>query len=219
MRKKLIMTIMLAFGFVAVYSQSQPNSYLQDITQVVKQLRKGNNSVRKSSETMLAEAGKPKITLMDEIRWAGDDEEKAYEVKGAQAYRFMLNQVVSRVYKKQNHILESKGEMLNGNEKDIHYSLIERGVKRGGKVTYQLRGRSGEQDFVFVPFNPKSLYVVNMYVNGRQVEKKRGQDVCQIHLNAVSVKQTITFTINYLDDKTNKDQVESFAIINYNQQK
>ena len=109
--------------------------------------------------------------------------------------------------------------MLNGNEKDVHYSLIEKSVKRGGKVTYMTGGRKGEQDFIFIPFNPKSKYVVTMYVDGTKVDRKEGSDACQIHLNRLSPKQIITFSINYLDDKANKDLVESFAILNYNQQK
>lgn len=116
-------------------------------------------------------------------------------------------------------MIESKSDMLNGNERDIHYSLIEKSIKRGGKVTYQLKGRSGEQDFVFVPFNPKSIFIVTMYVDGKKVDIKEGADACQIHLSHLSNRQTITFSIDYLDDKANKDVVESFAILNYNQQK
>lgn len=156
---------------------------------------------------------------MDEIKWVGDEEEKANEVKGSKGNRFKLNQVVAYVYKKQNHMLESKGDMLNGNEKDIHYSLIEKSVKRGGKVTYQIKGRSGEQDFMFIPYNRKSLFVVTMYVDGKRVERKEGPDACQIHLSRLSPRQAIIFSINFLDDKANKEAVESFAILNYNQQK
>ena len=108
-------------------------------------------------------------------------------------------------------------------DKDMYYidktMLIRDLDKRGGKVTYQIRGRSGVQDFVFVPFNPKSKYVVTMYVSGEKTHQKEGADICQIHLSRLSARQTIKFTINYLDDKANKDLVESFAIINYNQQK
>lgn len=46
MRKKFIITMMIAACFVFVYAQDQADSYLQDITVVVKELRKGNNNVR-----------------------------------------------------------------------------------------------------------------------------------------------------------------------------
>ena len=217
MKKKLIFTLLSFAFFMSSPAQEQTDNYLQDIAKVVKELRKSNNSTRNSAITTLS-AGQ-KLTLMDEIKWAGDEEEKANEVKGAKGNRFKLNQVVAYVYKKQNHMLESKGDMLNGNEKDIHYSLIEKSIKRGGKATYQLKGRSGDQDFVFVPYNPKSIFVVTMYVDGKKVDRKEGSDACQIHLDGLSRRQTITFSINYLDDKANKDAIESFAILNYNQQK
>lgn len=218
MKKKLMLTMMMAVCFVFVQAQNQSDSYLQDITKVVKELRKSNNTVRNSVVNNLSKDGKPKITLMDEVQLSGDKEEKANEVKGAKGNRFKLNQVVSRVYKKQNHQLESKGNMLNGNEMDIHYSIIEKSVKRGGKVTYVLKGRSGDQDFVFIPFNPKTKYVIYMYTGKKEI-RKEATDVCTIHLDDVSRKQPLQFSITYLNDKENKDLVESFAILNYNPQR
>ena len=209
---------MMVACFVFVYAQDQADSYLQDITKVVKELRKGNNTVRNLAVEKLSQDGNPKITLMDEIQLSGDKEEKANEVKGTKGNRFKLNQVISRVYKKQNHQLESKSVMLNGNEKDIHYSIIEKSVKRGGKVTYELKGRSGEQDFVFVPFNPKTKYVIYMYTGKKEIRKEI-TDVCTIHLDGISMKLPLKFSVTYLNDKENKDLVESFAILNYNPQK
>ena len=214
MKKVVLFMVMMVAGSMLLQAQERPDSYLQDITNVVKELRKGNNTAINSAIATLSADKKPKITLMDEIKWGGDQEEKLNEVKGAQGNRFKLNQVVAYVYKKQNHQLESKSNMLNGNEKDIHYSIIEKSVKRGGKVTYTIKGRSGKQDFMFVPFNPKSKYVVYM-----QGERTPATDVCHIHLDRVSKDEVITFSILYLDDKVNKDLVESFAILNYNPQK
>lgn len=219
MKRKLVLTLLAAAVFMASNAQVQADGYLQDIAKVVKELRKGNNAVRNQAIATLSAASKPKVTLMDEVKWAGDEEDKANEVKGAKGYRFKLNQVIANVYKKQNHQLESKSNMLNGNEKDIHYSIIEKSVKRGGKVTYRLIGRKGEQDFIFIPFNPKSRYVVTMYVNGMKVDRKESSDACQFHLRRLSGKQAVSFSINYLSDKANKDLIESFAILNYNQQK
>lgn len=219
MRRFIVITFLSVANFMLSQAQEHTDNYLQDITKVVKELRKGNNSVRNSVIATLSADEKPKITLMDEIKWAGNKEEKADEVKGAKGNRFKLNQIVAYVYKKQNHQLESKTDMLNGNEKDIHYALIEKSVKRGGKITYQIRGRKGEQDFVFIPYNPKSKYVVSMYSNGIKTGSKEGTDICQIHLKSLSNMQIITFSINYLNDKENKDHVESFAILNYNPQK
>lgn len=219
MRKIFVLSLLLAAGAMFSQAQEQGESYLQNITEIVKGLRKSNNSVHNSAIATLSADNKPKITLMDEICWAGDEAEKANEVKGKNSNRFKLNQVITHVYKNQNHQLESKSIMLNGNEKDIHYSAIEKTVKKGGKVTYKIYGREGNQDFIFIPFNPKSKYVVTIYVDGKNVDRKEGSDVCQIHLDRLSSRQTITFSINYLADRGNKDRVESFAILNYNPQK
>lgn len=218
MRRLLLLTFLLTASVMLSLAQEQADNYLQNIAEIVKGLRKSSNSVRNSAIATLSADKNPKVTLMDEIKWAGDEEEKANEVKGAKGNRFKLNQVIVYVYKKQNHQLESKSNMLNGNEKDIHYSLIEKSVRRGGKVTYEIKGRSGEQDFVFIPFNPKSKYVVYMHV-GKKSIRKEVSDVCTIHVDEVSRKLPITFSINYLDNKDNKDIVESFAILNYNPQK
>ena len=120
MKKRLIFTLLLFAVFMVSQAQELTANYLQDIAKVVKELRKSNNSTRNSAIATLSADQKPKVTLMDEIKWAGDEEEKANEVKGAKGNRFKLNQVVANVYKKQNHTLESKNDMLNGNEKDIH---------------------------------------------------------------------------------------------------
>ena len=149
MKRKLLLTMLLSVGFVLV--QAQTDSDLYEMSKIIKELRKDNNSVRNSAISRLSAASKPKLTLMDEIKWAGSEEEKTNEVKGVKGNRFKLNQVIKYVYKKQNQLLESKGDMLNGNELDIHYSVIEKSVKRGSKVTYMIKGREGMQTFFIIP--------------------------------------------------------------------
>ena len=214
MKRKVLLTMLLSVGFVL--AQAQTDSYLYEISKIVKEMRKDNNSVRNSAISRLSAASKPKVTLMDEIKWAGSEEEKTNEVKGAKGNRFKLNQVITYVYKKQNHQLESKGDMLNGNETDIHYSVIEKSVKRGYKVTYMIRGREGMQTFFIIPHNPNSKYEV--YMQGQCYKANKDGD-CHIPSFMVSRGQVITFSICYLDDKANKDLIESFAILNYNPQK
>lgn len=208
---------MIAICSVETNAQEPNDSYLQDIAKVVKGLRKDNNTVRRSAIETLSENDKPKITLMDEIRI--EEKDKAKEVKGSKGNRFKLNQVVAYVYKNQNHRLESKSNMLNGNEKDIHYSVIEKSVKRGTTITYWLQGRSGEQEFVFIPYSPNTEYEVTINIGNDEIITKHATGDCHIKLRSVSFYETISFSIRYLEDKTNKDAVESFAILNYNPQK
>jgi len=219
MRKKVFITVLMLAGSLLIQAQEQMDNYLQDVVKAVKELRKNNNSVRNSAITTLSANGKPKITLMDEIKLVGNDHEKANEIKGAKGNFFKLNQVIAYIYKKQNHQLESKSNMLNGNEVGINYSAIEKSVKRGGMVTYQIKGRMGRQEFVFVPYHSNTKYQVTISVDGGEDISRVATDVCQIPLKRVYRNQAIYISIGYLDDKSNKDDVESFAILNYNPQK
>lgn len=216
MRKIILFVILTVTISVTTEAQEQNDNYLQDLAKVVKALRKDNQSVRESAIATLSDKDKPKITLMDEIRI--EDEDKNDKVKGAKGNRFKLNQIIAFVYKKQNHQLESKKIMLNGNEKDIHYSVIEKSVKRGTIVKYWLQGRIGEQEFIFIPYNPDTNYKVTMRIDNEEVINKLATGDCHIRLGKVRQWQTISFSIEYLEDKTNKDAVESFAILNYNPQ-
>lgn len=219
MRKKVFITLLLMAGSILVQAQEQMDNYLQDIVKVVKELRKDNNSVRNSAITALSANGKPKITLMDEIKLVGNNNEKANEIKGAKGNFFKLNQVVAYIYKKQNHQLESKSNMLNGNEVGINYSVIEKSIKRGGMVTYQIKGRMGKQEFAFVPYHPNTKYQVTVSIDGKDEISRTANDVCYIPLKRVYHNQAIYITVGYLEDKSNKDAVESFAILNFNPQK
>lgn len=223
MKKIIILTYLFFAGIMLSPAQERTDSYLKEISEVVKQLRKNNNSVRNNAISALSAEKKPKITLMDEIKWAGREEEKTNEVKGSKGCLFKLNQVVAYVYKNQNHQLVSKNNMLNGNEKDVNYSLIEKSVKRGGKVTYKIAGRFGMQEFLFIPYNPNIKYAVYMtcgdtIIRRPETEESQTGD-CHIILENVSRGQAICFSIYNMDDNANKDAVGSFAILNYNPQK
>ena len=219
MRRNFFITVLAVVFTSALHAQKQNGNYLEDILKVVTSLRSGNNSVRSAAVDNLSAEGKPKITLMDELKLVGTASEKANEVKGAKGNRFKLNQVVAYVYKSQNIQLESKSNMLNGNEVGINYSLIEKSVKKGGKVTYQLVGRNGKQDFVIVPYNDKTTYKVSVGMVGESTVGKEVTNVYRVSLPYASRKRPILISIEYLDVKSNKDAVESFAILNYNPQK
>lgn len=217
MRKRILFIILIATHALATEAQEPNGSYLQDIAKVVKGLRKDNDATRRSAIETLSEKNKPKITLMDEIRI--EEKDKTNEVKGTKGNRFKLNQIVAYVYKNQNHQLESKSNMLNGNEKGIYFSVIEKSMKRGTTVTYDLQGRKGEQEFVFIPYNPNTKYEVKVYIDDDEIINKPATGDCHIKLRSVWSLETISFSIRYLENNANKDAVESFAILNYNPSK
>ena len=217
MKKRILFTLFMAICLTTIHAQSQVDENLKELAEVVKQLRTGNKTTPNSVVAELSRDKKPKITLMDEIRI--DKNDKDNEVKGSKGNRFKLNQVIAYVYNNQNQKLESKRDVLNGNEKDIHYSAIEKTIKRGTSVTYMLSGRKGKQDFIIIPYNKKTEYTVSARVSGGQtVTGKKDNDDCRISLPPVTPRQTIYITITCSGSK-GKDDAESFAILNYNPQK
>ena len=144
------------------------------------------------------------------------DEIKAdpHEYRGKGANRFMMNQVVTFVYSRQNTIMVSKGDFFNSTEKGIYYSAIEKTIKKGEMATYTISGHEGIQEFMFIPFDPKTKYSVTV----NNVKAKLINDgISYINLGRVGKNDIISFSISL--DKSNVTAFESFVILNYNPQK
>ena len=75
--RKLILTMLTMLLCLGV--QAQENQYLRDLTEAVKGLRKGNEKVRKQFEASLSSSGKPKISLMDDVKSVNDNV-KVYQI-------------------------------------------------------------------------------------------------------------------------------------------
>lgn len=209
MRKGLLMIIGLGM-MAATRCLAQNDAYLKDMTESLLQLRKTKASNDALNKTVLAwsATGKPKITLMDEIQ-----RDQNNEYKGSGANKFKMNQVVTHVYSRQNTGMVSKGDYFNSTEKDVCYSAIEKTIKKGCTATYTLSGHVGEQEFVFMSFNPKTKFsaVVNS-MPAKPVSGKEG--VLTLKLPKVKKDDKIVFSIT--NDSASD---ESFVILNHNPQK
>lgn len=206
MRKGLLLLTVMGV-MVAGGCHAQEDANLKKMTEDLLAMRKAKASNEVLNKTVLgwSASGKPKITLMDEIR-----RDKDNEYRGSGANRFKMNQVVTHVYSRQNTGMVSKGDYFNSTEKDVYYSAIEKTIKKGRIATYTLVGHVGEQEFVFVAFNPNTQF--NATVNGESAKSKAG--VVVIKLPRVEKKDSITFSI-YNATGPN----ESFVILNHNPQK
>ena len=136
------------------------------------------------------------------------------EYRGKDVFKFKMNQVVYHVHSRQNTNMVSKGDYFNSNEKNVHYSAIEKTEKRGHTVTYTITGHAGKQEFVFVAFNPKAELDVS--VNNVRA-KSLGDGVWVIDLNHVKAHDTITLSVSLSAKASAK--YESFVILNHNPQK
>ena len=186
---------------------AQDDANLKEMTKDLLAMRKAkaSNDVLNTVVLNWSASGKPKITLMDEIR-----RDKDNEYRGSGANRFKMNQVVTHVYSRQNTGMVSKGDYFNSTEKDVYYSAIEKTIKKGCTATYTLVGHIGEQEFVFVAFNPNTNFTAT--VNGASAKSKDG--VAVVKLPKVEKEDAITFSI-----KNESGSNESFVILNHNPQK
>lgn len=203
--------VSLLFAVFCCVGYAQEDSYLLKLCENVKQIRQ-NHSSEKILNQMVAEWSgdhQPKITLMDEIK--GDP---INEYRGKGSHHFKMNQLVTDVYGNQNVSMRSKGDYFNSTEVGIFYSAIEKNVKRGKTVSYELKEHEGTQEFFFVSYNPKSLFTVK--VNGIVAEQK-GDGIQYFKMKDVKKNDVIRFSITY--DLKNSSNYESFVVLNHNPQK
>lgn len=211
MRKLFLMmlTLLMCMGV-----QAQENQYLRDLTEAVKGLRKADDKVRKQFVKTLSASNKPKISLMDDAKSEGD------EFKGNNANRFRLNQAVVNVYDNQNQTLTSKdGGMLSSKELGIYYSAIEKSIKKSGTINCSFTGHIGKQEISVIAYRPTAKLKVTVSDGWHNPVIKEGVGNVNLESYRVLRNNTVTITIEYVGDDSNRDSFESFAILNYNPQK
>ena len=194
------------FAHLGCYAQE--DAHLKKLTDDLIALRKAKASKNVLNNAVIewSASGSPKITLMDNI---GRDPDNEYRGNGANLFK--MNQVVTYVYSRQNTGMVSKGDFFNSTEKDIFYSAIEKTIKKGCIATYTLTGHIGKQEFIFMSFNPKTPFSVQ--VNSKEAEVL-AQGVRSVALDPVTNNDTIVISI-----KNESSSNESFVILNHNPQK
>ena len=204
MRK--MMSIIVACLMVCMIGYAQEDAHLRKMTDGLLVLRKAKASRDALNKMVLSwsATGCPKITLMDDIKYHGNE----YKEDGAN--KFNMNKVVTHVYNRQNPGMVSKGIYFNSTEREIYYSAIEKTIQNKKTVTYTISGHVGTQEFVFVSFNPNSRFSAT--VNGIQA---KGQDgVLWVKIPNVQQEDNIVFSIT-----NNSNSFESIVILNHNPQK
>lgn len=208
--KFLLCIITIWLCYAPSHAQSIVDTYLAKMTEDVKTIRKKKASKDILNKTVLnwSASNKPKITLMDEIK------RDPGEYRGTDVFKFKMNQLVYHVHDRQNTKMVSKGDYFNSNEKNVFYSVIEKTVKRGNTVTYKISQHSGNQEFVFIAFNPKSQLTATV---NNVPAKYIGDGVWTIAIDKVKASDTITLSISL--NAKDAAQYESFVILNHNPQK
>ena len=212
MRKLSICMLLLSF-FIIQPTHAQEDQYLKNIADVIKGFRKSGKKAQEKAITTFSEIGQPKITLMSDAKGNNN------EYKGKKANKFRFNQVVAKVYAIQNTKFEISDIYLLSTEKGIYYSGIEKNIKLGEKNTYSISGHIGVQEFVFIPYNQKTKFTVEIYINDKLVYNETGTDMLTKKLDkSVTANDVIKFAITYPKESPNSSSFESFVILNHNPQ-
>ena len=145
MKKVLVILTSLLMSLPS-FAQRQIDSELESLIGIVCELRKGGeatfNRVRESLAndkqwTPMNETGSPQegeCDLYDNIQYFG------------------LNRLLYQIAIERKPV-HTHGDFLHGENANYCFSLYERSVRAGAKVSYDLKGREGRQCFVIVPYN------------------------------------------------------------------
>lgn len=209
MKKAMTFFILLMMFPIMSYSQNPLNEKEEIVTiklmNAVLLLRqhdiKSWNLAQDELEKRLSQ-----ITLMNEITDKNND---------CQVKLFGVNRLVTEL-KNGRKILNPGKELLDS--RTIHYSLYEKGIKKGCTSTATLTGRTGKQVFLVIPFSRKQPYATELRKNDGTLYTPIAKDANGITYYLIDTDtgpakgETLTLKI------TNKDtqQNVSFVVINHN---
>ena len=155
MRKYKLFILFLLFGCQIAVAQHIVDEELQSLVAVVKMLRNSNENAFNQVSQLLA--SDEKWTPMSELGVRQSTECLPVDrVAG-----FKLNRILSKVEGNRKFVY-THGDMLNGEDERYNYSLYERSVKAGQKVSYRLKLNTGK------PFREGYKYEVTIHVFGHQ---------------------------------------------------
>lgn len=210
MRTKIIVITLLCTVVLICSAQisNLRNKELLSLMDLVKTLRSGSeNAYNKAVATLRADKN---WTTMNETGNLQKSECRPSDnIPG-----FKLNRILVNAERNRKHV-STHGDMLNGEDSRFQYSLYERSLKKGGKATYSLKGRSGAQTFILVPFLPKkgSLAVT---INGKVYKQDHpdGTMVCPVSSDMIKSDEKVTISV---ENKSGGPL--AFVIINHNSRK
>lgn len=206
MKKAVSLLVAGLLACVGMYAQQDP--HLAKLSEGLLQIRKNKSSSNVLNKTVIewSASGCPKITLMDDL-----EIDRENEIRGKGSNLFKANQLVTYVHRRQNTGLVSKGEFFSSTEKDVHYSVIEKSIKKGHTASYTLKGHIGDQELVFISYNPKTRFSVTV---NEKPASKTGDGILTCRLPHVGKNDIIKISIH---NEGSSD--ESFVILNHNPQK
>lgn len=148
-----------------------------------------------------------KWTLMSEIGLWSEGEctfEDDYE-------EFALNHFAVDIAEHRVGKNRSAGLFCNGLDESFHHSFIEKILRPGATVTYQIPGRKGGQEIVLIPLHPGAGLAITLTAGNKEISSETDKNRCLRYRFRVEEGDTIDLRIT-----NGADQPESVAILNYN---
>lgn len=160
------------------FSQEKPDDELVFLMETVSMLRTAEPGEKMDIYDKVSDKLKKddKWTRMDELVDEGTGE---CRLTDRTVNWFRLNNILNTIEITRVGNDDIKGDFLNGENPNFRYSLLEKSVKNGSSVKYRIRGRSGKQVFVLMPFNPSdsgnismSLYKGDSQISAGEMDSK-----------------------------------------------
>ena len=148
-----------------------------------------------------------KWTLMSEIGLWSEGEctfEDDYE-------EFALNHFAVDIAEHRVGKNRSAGLFCNGLDESFNHSFIEKILRPGATVTYQIPGRKGEQEIVLIPLHPGAGLTITVTAGNKEVSSETDKNGCLRYRFRIEEGETIGLRIT-----NGADRPESVAILNYN---
>lgn len=212
MRSYLITTLLLCTALQSATAQTITDKELGALVDVVKMLRTRNEATYNKARQILS--ADSKWTPMNETGGRQEGECRPADVVD----KFKLNRILTNVEGSRKYVT-THGDMLNGEDERYNYSLYERTVKAGAKVTYKIKGREGRQTFVVVPFAQGAPALsASVSIDQKPIGKFVMEDgilVAECSSEAITRDREIVLTI----ENKNRSANQAFVILNHNTRK
>lgn len=208
MRRLLMFLSALFLGFNLI-AQTEDEE-MQNLIDIVGTLRgtRDKTAWDNVKETL---ANDKQWTIMDELRQS----ENECRITDRMVQWFSINRMLSQNMGYENS--RARGDFNSGEDPNFNYSLIERSVKAGAAVSYELKFRQGKQEFVVMPYETEG---VNM-----TIEAYRGDELLatgktasdgNIYLVIDADKNIKSDDVMRIVVTNNGDKNMAFVIINHN---
>ena len=208
----LMITLPHFVSFGQITLNEQEEIVTSKLLNAVLVLRHGDTIAWKTAYNELAKQ-QSQFTLMNELK----DERNDCSLGTDNVKSFGVNRIVADL-KMGLRVQNTGQELLDGSDTRFKYSLFEKGIKKGCTSTYTLKGRSGKQVFLIVPFAADQPYTSELRKSDGTLIAPSGKDAEGITYYFVDTKtgptlgETLMLKISNKDLKNNA----SFVIINHN---